>query len=29
MIRMRFSLIGRVIAGLAVFIIVLFFLTRQ
>jgi hypothetical protein len=29
MIRLRFSLIGRIIAALAVFIIVAFYLTRQ
>ena len=29
MIKLRFSLIGRIIAGLAVFIILAFFLTRQ
>jgi len=29
MIKLRFSLIGRILAGLAVFIIVAFFLIRQ
>jgi len=29
MIKLRFSLIGRIIAGLAVIIILAFFLTRQ
>jgi len=29
MIKLRFSLIGRIVAGLAVFIIVAFFLIRQ
>jgi hypothetical protein len=29
MIKLRFSLMGRIIAGLAVFIIIAFFLTRQ
>jgi len=29
MIRLRFSLIGRIMAGLAVFIIVAFYLTRR
>jgi hypothetical protein len=29
MIRMRFSLIGRIIAGLAVLVIVLLYVTRQ
>jgi hypothetical protein len=29
MIKLRFSLIGRIIAGLAVFVIVAFYLIRQ
>ncbi len=29
MIKLRFSLIGRIVAGLAVIIIVAFYLTRQ
>jgi hypothetical protein len=29
MIKLRFSLIGRIVAALAVFIIVAFYLTRQ
>jgi hypothetical protein len=29
MIKLRFSLIGRIVAGLAVFIIVAFYLARQ
>jgi len=29
MIRMRFSLLGRIIAGLAVLILVLLYVTRQ
>jgi hypothetical protein len=29
MIRMRFSLIGRILAGLAVLVIVLLYVTRQ
>jgi len=29
MIKLRFSLIGRIIAALAVFIIVAFYITRQ
>jgi hypothetical protein len=29
MIKLRVSLIGRIVAGLAVFIIVAFYLTRQ
>jgi hypothetical protein len=29
MIKLRFSLIGRILAGLGVFIIVAFYLTRQ
>ncbi len=29
MIKLRFSLIGRILAGLAVFIIMAFYLTRQ
>jgi len=29
MIKLRFSLMGRIIAGLAVFIIIAFFLSRQ
>jgi hypothetical protein len=29
MIKLRFSLMGRIIAGLAVFVIVAFYLTRQ
>jgi hypothetical protein len=29
MIKLRFSLMGRIIAGLAVFVILAFYLTRQ
>jgi hypothetical protein len=29
MIKLRFSLMGRIIAGLAVLVIIAFFLTRQ